>query len=291
MHVIRRGHLYTGLFMIPWVLVYATTGFLLNLHTVWPDGGAEVRAVTPNHLAGTGLDALPTAADLAADVTAALNARGGTAQYTLVDADAAKFDWDELTVKATGGGHETHASFDPRARSGHLERKPAAGPTPAPFAADAGVFGKEKLEDRLAAGAPALFRNLNIPADKTEVPWMPELRFAVADADGATWKVKYDPKTGGVKGRRADETDPDGGAKRFLYRLHFTAGYPERTTLRTVWAVFVDLTAGLLVFWCGTGIVMWWQIKAVRVAGAVVLVASVLTAAVLGFLMYGMVQS
>jgi hypothetical protein len=287
MHALRRGHLYVGLFLIPWVLVYAVTGFLLNHHTVWPEG--EVRPVTAADTAGTGLDALPSAGDLAADVTAALNARAGGPTYRLTDPAAATFDWDTVPVEATAGGHEVRVNLDPVTKTGHAYLAPAGGPAPAPFDAPEGVFGKDKLEDRLKAGAPGLFARLGVPAEKPAVPWLPGLRFAVADAGGRVWKVRYDPKTGAVKGRPADTPDPDEGVKRFLYSLHFSAGYPERAGLRTAWAVFVDLTAGALVFWCLTGLFMWWQIKAVRRAGLVVLLASGLTAAALGVAMYRLV--
>lgn len=286
---LRRAHLYVGLFMIPWVLVYAVTGFLLNHHTVWAD--REVRSVTTVDVRGTGLDALPSAVDLATDVTAALNARPGGAGLRLTDPTAARFDFDTFPIEAKADGREVRVNLDAVTRTGHVSLKAPGGPPPSPFDAPEGVFGGTKLEDRLKAGAPPLFRNLGVAADQPAVPWLPELVFRAADADGREWVVRYDPKSGAVKGRAAADADPERGFKRFLYTLHFTHGYPESVRLRWVWAVFVDLTVVALVFWCLTGLVMWWQIKAVRRAGVVVLVSSVLTAAVLGVALRGALSS
>ncbi|MBX9627644.1 MAG: PepSY domain-containing protein [Gemmataceae bacterium] len=292
MHAIRRGHLYVGLFMIPWVLVYAVTGFLLNHDTVW--AGGTVHRVTPDHLAGTGLDALPALPDeIAREVTAELNARTGRPAYRLADPPAARFDPDYLPVQATIGGKEVRLNLDPATRSGHytVPHHSADAPPPAPFAAAEGVWCRDKLSDRVKSGGPVVFGRAGTPVEKCELNYTVTVAFAVTDEAGRTWKVSYDPDKGSVTGRPADATGDTAGAREFLFNLHFTAGFPESVRARWAWAVFVDLTVLALVFWCGSGLVMWWQIKAVRRAGVVVLAASVLTAAAIGLAMHGAFHS
>jgi hypothetical protein len=73
LQVIRRLHLYAGLFMIPWVALYAFTGFLFN-HGLWLSEHPTItfgREVTQ----GTALEGLTDAATLAGEVTAVLRER------------------------------------------------------------------------------------------------------------------------------------------------------------------------------------------------------------------------
>src|SRR5947207_13603398 len=73
LQVIRRLHLYAGLFMIPWVALYAFTGFLFN-HGLWLPEHPSI-SFGPEVTRGTPLEGLMDAATLADEVTAALRDR------------------------------------------------------------------------------------------------------------------------------------------------------------------------------------------------------------------------
>jgi hypothetical protein len=74
--------------------------------------------------------------------------------------------------------------------------------------------------------------------------------------------------------------------RRFLTRLHLAHGYPGEQNARWFWAVVVDAMAFVMVFWGVSGIFMWWQIKATRKFGFLVLVLSVAAATALGLGMH-----
>jgi hypothetical protein len=54
----------------------------------------------------------------------------------------------------------------------------------------------------------------------------------------------------------------------FVNRLHFRSGYEQPFLASKIWAVVVDLAIVAMVFWVGSGIWMWWEIKPARVWGA-----------------------
>ena len=113
---------------------------------------------------------------------------------------------------------------------------------------------------------------------------MPDLVFPI-EADGQTWTATFNATTGSVSGGLPEPpTGPNW--RQFLLRLHTAHGYPGETNARWGWAVIVDVMAAVMVFWGLSGLVMWWQIKATRIAGAVTLVLSAIAAATLGVLMY-----
>lgn len=285
---LRRGHLYVGLFMIPWVLVYAVSGFLLNHDSIW--SGGTRHHIGPELVHGTGLDTL-SPGEIAAEVTNALNIRAGRAAYQLQTPTDARFEMDFLPIDATFDGQSTRLNLDLKTQSGEyiIPDPPvdAATNPRAPFAVPEGIFGARKLEDQVRAGAETLFARAGVRPETSGLSYAPGVIFTINDDQGRAWKVHYDPNEGGVSGQLLSAAHGI-GFKDLLFSLHFTAGYPSSANLRWIWAVFVDLTVGALIFWCVSGIFMWWQIKAVRRLGLVVLAASVVTAAVLGIAMHGL---
>ena len=100
-------------------------------------------------------------------------------------------------------------------------------------------------------------------------------------SDGAkTWVVTYNSQTGSVNGKPADDPEPveEFSTRRFLTRLHLAHGYPGSPDTRWFWAVLVDAMSFVLVFWGASGIFMWWQIKATRKLGLLILLLSLVAA-------------
>lgn len=88
----------------------------------------------------------------------------------------------------------------------------------------------------------------------------------------------YNLQTGALSGRAEDATARAGeppSTRQFLTRLHKAHGYPSGFGARWIWAVAVDVMFVCMVGWGLTGLLMWWQMKNVRVIGAVLLVLSV----------------
>jgi hypothetical protein len=76
--------------------------------------------------------------------------------------------------------------------------------------------------------------------------------------------------------------------RRFLTRLHLAHGFPGAVNWRWVWALVVDAMAFVMIFWGVSGLLMWWQIKATRRIGFVLILFSAVTATALGFGMHAM---
>jgi hypothetical protein len=145
------------------------------------------------------------------------------------------------------------------------------------------------LHGRVRAAVPTILERTGFPGGEVTVTSVPDLTFLM-DADGRRWRVTYNGKAGSVRGRPAedDEAPPPPTTRDFALRLHTAHGYPYRAGPRQAWAVLVDVIAAALVFWGATGLVMWWQVRAARRSGAIVLLASAAIAAVLISAMRGM---
>ena len=315
MHAVRRAHLYFGLFLLPWAVLYGATGFLFNHPTAFAD--APTKSFGAGELAGTPMESPPAPAAVAAQVVAALNARAPDGPpYSLVEPEKAKYTRDFAFATAKADGQEVSLLFDVNTPGGTVRAKPAAPPVkaeePAPFAVGAAKGGGPKggakgggrgekgasrapdalaidapLHARVKAAAPVVLERTGFPASEVTVTSVPDLSFHMADG-GKVWRVTYNAQTGTVSGTPADAVPPpeELSTRRFFTRLHLAHGFPGGPNAKWFWAVVVDAMAFVMVFWGVSGVFMWWQIKATRRLGFLILLLSAGVATALGLGMH-----
>ncbi len=293
LHAVRRAHLYTGLMLLPWVVLYGVTAFLFNHPAAFAD--APTVPFGADALAGTPLEAPPSPEQVADEVVAALNARAPAGAVYTRTGPAPRYnrEFAFVTVRAADG-RTVGVLFDALGRGGTARLQPAAGPPtrPAPFAIGgpselprltpaAGLTLPDTLPDRIRAAGPVVLPRLGFPAGKVTISSVPDVVFTVTDGS-AEWQVTYNALSGSVTGQPAEAVTVEPlSARRYLLRLHTAHGYPAGGGVRWWWAVVVDLTAGVMVFWAASGLLMWWQVKAARRAGGIVLLISAAAATTL----------
>lgn len=305
LHLLRRLHLYLGLFLLPWAVLYGVTAFLFNHPTAMSD--QPTASFSP---AGTELENLPTPLELAEQVVAGLNARGDPAtRVALMRPEQVRYGREFAFATVKTDGQFINILVDPIHGGGTIRARPDSDKkptTPAPFAVGGktkpAAPGKERpppapppdglrlsnpLHERMAKAIPTLLHRHGFASGPVTVTSVPDLVFFV-EADGKIWKANYNALTGTVSGLLASEAEPpeELSARRYLTRLHVAHGYPDGGGPRWYWAMVVDLMATALLFWAATGLCMWWQVNKTRGPGVVVLVLSVASAAALGWSMF-----
>ncbi len=300
--LLRRAHLYLGLFLLPWAILYGVTAFLFNHPTAFSDNptvnfGKEATTGTP-------LESVPSPREQAEQVVAKLNElHKPEVAYTL-GAGEVKYTREFAFATAKTDGRTINLLVDVKCGGGTVRStpdKPKVEPVKAPFAVGppppggnrkasdipvsaGGVRLDSPLPERVKASVPAILDRTGYQATDIVVTSVPDLVFPI-EADGRTWTATYNATTGSVGGTLPEA--PFGpNWRQFLLRLHTAHGYPGEPNARWGWAVIVDVMAAVLVFWGLSGLVMWWQVKATRVAGAVTLVLSAIAATTLGVMMY-----
>ena len=310
MHWVRRAHLYFGLFLFPWAVLYGVTAFLFNHPTVFSD--QPTVAFGKDALVGTPMESLPPPTELAALVVDALNAkqRPSTA-YQLVQPERAGYAREFAFATVNADGRQISVLVDVVNGGGTIRsqpRPPIQESEKAPFAVGApssrsrgvgppvgglgrpgGMVGRSEdairvegpLHERVKAAVPVVLERNGFPQGEVTVTSVPELTFFI-EADGKVWKANYNAMSGSVSGKSADAPAEEISVRRFLTRLHLAHGYPSSVGARWFWAVIVDAMAFVMLFWGISGLFMWWQIKATRKLGFVILLLSAATATVLG---------
>lgn len=280
LQIVRRTHLYAGLFLAPWVAMYGFSGLIFN-HGDWfsPGGGDAAPKPIEWTVDGPALPPWPEPEALARKVVAAMNAaakdKAGVAEYRLSAAGVPRLQGDVSLQGQDEAGDSVSLSFDRQGRRGTTMHSP---PEPPEEQVRLETNDVELLNAMKAALLAAASRaDPKLSATK----WMgdgdfPRLSFPVEH--GTERRVaNYDLRGGLVR------LSPEPGVMRapnFLTSLHLSHGYPsdkQSELMRTVRAVFVDAMALLMCFWALSGVIMWLQLKQLRRPGLMVTIASLLT--------------
>ena len=309
LQLIRRTHLYVGLFLFPWAILYGVTGFLFNHPTVLAD--APTTHFGRADVIGTALEALPTPTEQAKLIIAALNdQQKPSTPYTLGVGEAHYGNRESFVTTIKADARTFFVVYDPKTASGTIrETTTRAVAEKAPFATatgdaprqrgmgmggpmkhnHSGVKVGDSIIERLKTAVPTIMERKGFPRGEVTVTTSPDIKFPV-EADGQVWTATFNPITTNVSGTAGPERS-ELTARTFLLRLHLSRGYPGEVTTKWLWAVGVDAMALILCFWGVSGLLMWWQIKATRKAGLAVLALSAVAATALGVGMYAVLAA
>lgn len=291
--LIRRVHLYSGIFMFPWVLLYGFTGWFFNHPGYFT--GDEVRTFSLAAAEDEAAAPLPTAAETAEAIVAELNLESflvGGPEIALSSTRRPQFtghlsfsvntpnSTHAVTVNPVTGAGEVRTTYV----TADVADEPVAEKLN-PLASLRGAPIPNNVLDQVRDQIPDALQGLGLSQGEAFAGRRaPSLEFAVV-ADGVPCLVSYNLGNGGITSHRQDDL-PSLETKSFLQRLHLARTYAPQVNTRWVWAVLVDAMFVSMVFWGISGLFMWWQVKRTRWLGGGVLVASVVFAVLLGMRMH-----
>lgn len=307
---IRRIHLYSGLFMLPWVLLYGFTALLFNHPTYMTDSKTEIKNFT---LDEDSLRSLPAASSLAELVVQKAQNQfaddKNNQTIEIINPESAVF-----TRQVFGSVENDNSSasviMDLNSGSGYVRKR---------------TKEAEDSEETGEAKTASIEKGLNLSIDddpvqsfKTSVGDLPSLdnfdtsklslrSFPAVEFDalvnGERKRLRFSQqqrnRRGGMAASPAGDPTKDKlavkpkyngtltivgsnpreiSARSFLLRLHMAHGYPVQMNSRWFWAIAVDLMFASMCFWGLSGVIMWWQIKRTRRFGFILLVLSAVTA-------------
>ena len=249
---LRRLHLYSGMLLLPWALLYGVTALLFNHPELM---GREQQEV---HLEAPLLGELPDAEALGQQVVAAL-AEVESRDLSLVPASA---DLSGEAVFFRVQGRDTPRTtirYEPGSAAATLTRRTRAPEPEGALSEELKLAALAPLRDPKATIAP-LVSQLELKG-RAQLAFAPTLRFRLQVGD-ELHDARYDLRRGRLTTRPADQPRPQ-GLRSFLTRLHLTHGYGSGPS-RWGWALLVDLMGVGLVFWALSGLAMALQMAKLR---------------------------
>lgn len=305
MHWVRRSHLYFGLFLFPWALLYGITAFLFNHPTVLSD--QPMVMFGPDTFVGTTLEHHDTPQEIATAIVAQWNReQKPSVPYQLASPEKARFSRDLAFAQTHADGRQISILVNLVHGGGTIRSQPASknnadetppfvetkkqkdnSATPSPPVEDKSKKSDSasSLSDQVHAAIPILLQQHGFAYGDITVTSVPDVSFLV-EAGGKIWQASYNPQTGVVNGKLPSDSTPEISWRRFLTRLHVAHGYPNAINARWLWAIIVDLMSFVMVFWGVSGLFMWWQIKATRRLGLATVLFSIISALTLSVAMY-----
>lgn len=277
MKILRRAHMYAGLSLTPFVLLYGASAFLFN-HPDW-FSDRSVRLITAGDVAGTPLGSFPTAEALASRVVEALNAESSS-RIRLSSAQTPAYSRD-LALTARTAGAEQLVFVELEGRVGTVRSAPASKVEEPGWSREVHLGQPPAATARDAVAS--ILAKWGRPPSEVKVRTAPELIFAAEDDHGA-WRVAYNLQTQALTVRPLGS---DLSTRRFLTGLHLACRYPSQLDVRWVWALIVDVMAAGMVFWGVSGMLMWWQMKSLRRLGALIVAISLAATVLIAVGMHG----
>ncbi|WP_158261418.1 MULTISPECIES: PepSY domain-containing protein [Pirellulaceae] len=293
MKFIRRVHLYSGIFMLPWVLLYGFTGWFFNHPGYFR--GDQVTSFSASDVADGQLASLPKPDTMAASIVDELNIESFMVdgpEIKLTNIRPAEFT-GFLTYSVRAEDAEHSIEIDPVSGNGEIrttfqsqeEEHEEVAPPSNPLENFRPVEITENAMAMGQAAAPRVLSDLGLSSGEARTGRRSaNLKFS-AEVDGTPCIVTYNLSNGSVTALRED-SKPTTDTKRFLERLHLARQYSPHWNVQWFWALTVDLMFVSMVFWGLSGILMWWQIKRTRLLGGGFFVASVICAVLLMVGMY-----
>lgn len=282
--LLRRIHLYAGLFLLPWVFLYGITGAMYNHYGLLPE--ASIQSISAEELQASSLKQIPEPVAFAKQVLDALELAVPDTSFELIEEQQPEFA-NEIIVEIKDGEKKYDVHIDPVQKSSWVATHTGKRETLEPLLR--GVSNLQLDPNPYAAAkaaVPDILNAVGIETDKNPKPigWS-KLNF-LANVDGQPARITYVLRDGHIDVTRYEGQDGM-SVREFFMRMHTTHGQPPHWNGRRWWSLIVDAMAIAMVSWGLTGLIMWWQIKRTRLIGGIVLLCSLATAA---FLYFGLVH-
>ncbi len=278
---VRRIHLYSGLALVPFVLLYGLSGLFFNHPALGSDLSEEL--VTAEGLHDAGVFALRPAAALGTAVVAGLQATDEGDGFAADPRYPATYT-GSFSLQQSGDEATWFLASGADLQEARIVSRPQRRATDRPL--------RIELRD-VDAGAASVTASLEsllgVRSGATESRWrrVPSLEFGLLDADGVAHAGQFD-----LRSRRLEIEPRESAASATDFitlakRMHKAHGYPDEAgTTRWFWAILADTMGVAMVIWGLSGLAMWWQMKNLRRVGAVAVVVGIAAAIALakGFL-------
>jgi hypothetical protein len=304
---IRRIHLFSGLFMLPWVLLYGFTAMLFNHPTYMTDWNTSIEHFTLPESQANLLPSADQLAQLAQLALASATEQLDGQQIELSEPLNATFT-RQVSGSVENDDRSVTVVLNMNDGSGYLrkriKKKVSKGETDSndnqeSASLDDGLKFKISSDPFQAfkSGVKTLVAAENLETDRLKIRSMPNIEFdALIDGQPVRMRLSQERSRSGSSDDSDSNSQNDANpvynskltivgsspremsARRFLLRLHTAHGYGIQKNSRWFWAIAVDLMFASMCFWGISGVVMWWQIKRTRRLGFILLAASAIVA-------------
>ena len=280
--LLRRVHLYVGLFLLPWVFLYGITGAMFNHQGLLPE--IDFKALDSTEFDDSAIAQFPAGEELAEQVIDALLAVKPDLTIELDQSHSPEFS-NNLIYQVEDAGTKRAIHIDPASKAVWIATHPTDNESLEPLLSDVGNLKLDPSPYHLVRDAvPGILASAGVDTKASPQPmgWS-KLNF-LATVNGQLARVTYVLRDGHVDITKYEGQDGMSTRRLFL-RLHTAHGQPPHWNGRRIWSLFVDVMSMAMVTWGATGLVMWWQIKRTRMIGGVVILLSVTTAVIMYFSM------
>ena len=281
MRILRRIHMYLGLFMLPFVLIYGVSGFLFNHGQVLAPYDIRRLGSEPGQRI---LETLPQPAALADTILQRLTEELPDRTFSMTDPADARYTVT-MGFRTHEGDVRHHLVFEAENWTAEIHSATPKPKVKTPLGDLKKLNIGSALRDSVIKVAESIYQTHDQPTGRVDHQWGPQLRFDV-ESNEESWTMFYNLGNRAIWAHSATGTEGRNTGRDYLLGLHLAHTYPIHPNVRTAWAVMVDLMSVTMILWAITGGAMWWQMRNVRRSGTILLIISLIWTIGLSYLMY-----
>lgn len=283
---IRSLHLYCGVALVPFVLLYGVSAFLMNHPGLYRD--IQQTPLSSEALQRAALGPVDAQALAVATVAEMNRVSSGRHEFTLVDPQALEGAPLSLLLDSRGADMRQRYMVDLSHGEGRriAMQENAAGNASARPARMPLAGQTLTLPDTSPLAVPLVSQQARLreaigASERQPLNGKGTLDFTLEDGSGQRFTAQLDLYSGKLKGQPVGQVQPGAGLGETLTHLHKQHGY-KSSVLEWLWAVVVDVMACVMVLWGLTGLWMWWQMKRRRPLGGLLMAAGIGLSTALG---------
>ena len=281
--LLRRAHMYTGLVLLPWIILFGITGVFFN-HPTWFSRQQVIYSTDSHNVEKITGFKPPDPKKIASQIVDELNIKkADSSENFTLDNSMSPMVSGRLGFFLDNEEAQYFLYLDTVNGISKIESRSKFPEVEAPNIDGQVIDLLDQNSTELEAGVAELFNNAGIESDSKPRMFrsQPKVIFNVIDTNGTSFNIGYNIVSGKLSVRQTDKPPPM-EMRSILTRLHRLHRYPDEVNVRWVWSFFVDATGLMLIFWGVSGIIMWWQIKPTRVVGVIGISVALIIAFLVG---------
>lgn len=264
----RRIHLYTGLFMIPFIFVFGLSGITFN-HSSFLSSERSVDYFTLNE--NESLEKhFPNLDKLAAELLDSL------ATKSLIDASQisqVKYN-NTVILRSLNEEADYRIQMDIPTHNVQIMTLPDFAVNPALVSRGTLETSYKLNDNELLEHMDNVLKNRGFNPGKSRVQRIPNLAMEI-ESENKQYRVLYNLRNGNY--RIDDLNKRKFRLNNLVGNLHELHGYPlSGFSLKWLWVFCADVLAGLMMIWAITGLIMWLKMKRQFVIGLIILSVSLI---------------
>ena len=279
MRLIRRFHMYAGITLVPWIILFGVTGVLFN-HPNFLSSRDVIKQISSDDIKNIMDLNIINIKLISSNIIENINNNTNSINLLLNSKKDSSL-YGTLTYSLNDESNRHYLYVNMNDLSARIESRPNSQKIKTPEFLGKKIIqsnrydwlkSKDKAKEIFKLAGIESTNNVSLLSRSG-----PKILFNAKSVDNEKeYNLVYNLISNELGGRESGLSNSPLGFRSTLLRLHMLHTYPDSVNTRWLWSLAVDATGIMLILWGATGLIMWWQIKPTRLLGIISIFSALL---------------